>query len=54
MRAQYDISLEQDAGGRPVIAIVDRDDGKTVTNDAEHVVAGVAASGFDLNGYRSC
>jgi hypothetical protein len=36
-----------------VIAIIDPDDGgKSVTNDAENVIADFAANGFDLSKYR--
>jgi hypothetical protein len=34
-----------------VIAIIDHDDGKSVTNDAENVIADLAAA-FDLSKYR--
>jgi hypothetical protein len=34
-----------------VIAIIDHDQGKSVTNDAENVIADLAAS-FDLSQYR--
>jgi hypothetical protein len=35
-----------------VIAIIDHDDGKSVTNDAENVIDDLARQGFDLTQYR--
>ena len=35
-----------------VIAIIDLCRGKSVTNDAEHVLADLAKAGFDLTRYR--
>ena len=34
-----------------VIAIIDRDEGRSVTNDADRVIATLATN-FDLSGYR--
>jgi hypothetical protein len=34
-----------------VIAIIDHDEGRTVTNDAENVIADLIAQGFDLSRY---
>lgn len=34
-----------------IIAIVDHDQGRSVTNDAENVIADLAAQGFDLSRY---
>jgi hypothetical protein len=34
-----------------VIAIVDHDQGRTVTNDAENIIADLVAQGFDLSRY---
>jgi hypothetical protein len=35
-----------------IIAIIDHDDGKSVTNDAENVIDDLARQGFDLSQYR--
>ena len=35
-----------------VIAIIDHADGKSVTNDAENVIADLVRQGFDLSQYR--
>ena len=34
-----------------VIAIIDHDQGRSVTNDAENVIADLVAQGFDLSRY---
>lgn len=34
-----------------VIAIIDHDQGRSVTNDADNVIADLAAQGFDLSRY---
>ena len=34
-----------------VIAIIDHDQGRSVTNDAENIIADLAAQGFDLSRY---
>jgi hypothetical protein len=35
-----------------VIAIIDHDEGKSVTNDAENVINDLTRQGFDLSQYR--
>jgi len=35
-----------------VIAIIDHDEGKSVTNDAENVIDDLVRQGFDLTRYR--
>ena len=35
-----------------VIAVIDHDEGKSVTNDAENVIDDLAGQGFDLSKYR--
>ena len=48
LRANYTYEIHGN-----VIAIVDPDDGgKSVTNDAENVIADFVAKGFDLSKYR--
>ena len=46
LRAIYSYTIHGD-----VIAIIDHDQGKSVTNDAENIIADLAAC-FDLSNYR--
>ena len=46
LRAVYSTTIHGD-----IIAIIDHDQGKSVTNDAENIIADLAAC-FDLSNYR--
>ncbi|HYD61941.1 MAG TPA: DUF6011 domain-containing protein [Noviherbaspirillum sp.] len=43
-RASYDFTIEQG-----IVCVVDLDNGRSVTNDAENVIADLAAKGIDLD-----